>query len=124
MTRFLVTAFLIAHGLVHLAIYATPANPKAAPFDPGHSWAFGDSRAVASSTRGASVALACAVAAAYSTAGWMVAIHSAGWGQVATHAAALGLLLKGLWFHPWLSLGVGLDIAIAGAAIFGWPASL
>jgi hypothetical protein len=31
-------------------------------------------------------------------------------------AAALGLLLKGLFFHPWLILGVLIDIALVWAA--------
>ena len=35
--------FLVAHGLVHLAVW--PAPPKEdAPFDPGHSWLLGDAR--------------------------------------------------------------------------------
>ncbi len=125
MTRTLVTTLLIAHGLLHLAIYATPVNPdKPVPFDPGHSWAFGGGRGAATSTRSASVALACAVAAAYRTAGWMVAIDSADWAAVVGLAVVLGLFLKAFWFHPWLTFGVALDIAIAVAAVLGWPASL
>jgi hypothetical protein len=32
--------FLIAHGLVHLAVWLP--EPKDAPFDPGHSWLLGE----------------------------------------------------------------------------------
>ena len=121
MADFLITALFITHGLVHLAIYAAPASPgKPAPFDPGHSWALGG--VTTASARSASVALACAVAAAYSAAGLMVAIEAPNAAAGAGLAAALGLLLKGLWFHPWLTLGVALDIAVAVAAVQGWPA--
>jgi hypothetical protein len=43
MWRLLFVGFLIAHALVHGAIWATPASkdPKA-PFDAGHSWLLGD----------------------------------------------------------------------------------
>jgi hypothetical protein len=33
-----------------------------------------------------------------------------------------GLLLKGLWFHPWLAVGVLLDLAVTVAALTGPPA--
>ena len=121
MTDLLITTFFITHGLVHLAIYATPANPdKPAPLDPGRSWAL--SGVTTTWTRGASVALACAVAATYSAAGFMVAIEAPTAAAVAGLAAVLGLVLKGLWFHPWLTLGVALDIVVAVAAVQGWPA--
>lgn len=121
MTNFLITTFFITHGLVHLAIYATPpSSDKPAPFDPSRSWALGGTSTTWS--RSASVALACAVAAAYSAAGLMVAIDAPAAAAVAGLAAVLGLVLKGLWFHPWLTLGVALDIAVAVAAVQAWPA--
>ena len=46
------------------------------------------------------------------------------WAAVAGIAAVLGLVLKGLWFHPWLTLGVALDIAVAVTVLLGWPAYL
>lgn len=125
MTRALLAGFLLAHGLIHLAIYAAPVNPdKPAPFDPGHSWAAGSGRATATTMRSGSIVLACAVAAAYGAAGGMLALDAGPWAAAAVLAAVLGLVLKGLWFHPWLTLGVALDIAVAVAAVLGWPASL
>src|SRR4026207_1011810 len=48
MWRFLFIAFLIAHGLVHLAIWLMPKPPgQKAPFDPDHSWLLGDQKTVA-----------------------------------------------------------------------------
>lgn len=45
MWRSLFIAFLVAHGLVHLAIWLMPkpADDKA-PFDPDHSWLVGDQK--------------------------------------------------------------------------------
>jgi hypothetical protein len=48
MWRLLFIGFLIAHGLVHLAIWLMPKPPdQKAPFDPGHSWLLGDQKTVA-----------------------------------------------------------------------------
>lgn len=125
MTRFAVAAFLIAHGLIHVAIYATPKDPaKPAPFDPSRSWVLAAGHVSATPMRSASVALGLAVAAAYAASGWAVAIDAAAWTGTAALAAALGIALKGLWFNPWLTLGIALDVAVLAAATAGWPASL
>ncbi len=124
MARVLVACFLVAHGLVHLAIYGAPIDPaKPGPFDPRRSWAtpYG---VTAAAMRSGSVALASAVAAAYGTAGLMVALGAGSRAAVAGLAALLGLVLKGLWFHPWLSLGIALDLAVVVSAVLDWPASL
>ena len=42
----------------------------------------------------------------------------------AVAAALLGLLLKGLYFHPWLSVGVLLDLGVLSAALLEWPVAL
>jgi hypothetical protein len=44
--RVLVGLFVIAHGLVTFGIWAAPLTEQA-PFNPGHSWLFGDSRTLA-----------------------------------------------------------------------------
>ena len=120
----LFAVFLIAHGLVHLAIYAAPVNrDQPVPFVLGRSWALGGDRTT-TATRSGSVALACAVAAAYSAAGWMLAINATTWAAVAGIAAVLGLVLKGVWFHPWLTFGVAIDIAIAVTVLVGGRRSL
>jgi hypothetical protein len=38
MVRVLLSGFLIAHGLVHIAIWAPKHDPEKAPFDASHSW--------------------------------------------------------------------------------------
>ena len=72
-------------------------------------------------TRQLSVALAVGAAATYLLAGIAVALD-AGWVvPVATTAAILGLALKVLFFHPWLTLGVLLDATVLSAALLDWP---
>jgi hypothetical protein len=48
MWRLLFIVFLIAHGGVHTAIWATP-KPKGqkVPFDPSHSWLLGNKKGLA-----------------------------------------------------------------------------
>jgi hypothetical protein len=43
MIRILVGGFLIAHGLVHLAVWATPMD-ESASFYPSHSWLLGSAK--------------------------------------------------------------------------------
>jgi hypothetical protein len=124
MIRFAAAAFLIAHGLVHIAIYSTPKYPsKPEPFDPARSWVLAG-HVGATPMRSASLALGYGVAAVYATAGWTVALDAAAWPGIAALGGLLGIALKGLWFHPWLSLGIALDVAVLVAAFADWPASL
>jgi len=44
MPRVLLIGFLIAHGLVHVAIWAPKCDPNKASFDPSDSWLIGDQR--------------------------------------------------------------------------------
>jgi hypothetical protein len=45
--RWLLIVFLIAHGLVHVAIWAPKYDPEKAAFDASHSWLVGDQRLLA-----------------------------------------------------------------------------
>lgn len=123
----LVAAFLIAHGAVHLAVWLPPQPTDAerqAPFAPDHSAVLTLSRVPATTTHLVAVRLAGAATAAYVVAGMAVAL-GAGWAPVmAATAAVLGLSLKLLFFNPWLSLGVLLDAAVLGSALWSWPFSL
>jgi hypothetical protein len=122
--RVLVAAFLVAHGLVHLGIWVTPKDPiRPAPFDPSHSWIVSPHSGEVAA-RSVSVALGCAIAATFCAAGWMVLLSASGTGGLLLLASVTALALKALWFHPWLVLGVAIDIAIVLAVLVGWPASL
>ena len=123
METFLVVAFLIAHGLVHAAVWATPkpaAEPP--PFDPAHSWALQASHVPPATQRSTSVGLAWVAALLLVVAGSAYAFDAGVWTLFAAAGAVVGLVLKGLWFNRWLSLGVALDLAVLVAALTNWPA--
>jgi hypothetical protein len=42
--RWLLIGFLIAHGLVHVAIWTPRYDPAKAAFDASHSWLIGEQR--------------------------------------------------------------------------------
>jgi hypothetical protein len=101
--------FLIAHGLVHLAVWL-PEPKEDAPFDPGRSWLLGESRWL---TR-ALATMACALLV---LAGGLV-VAGAGLGSgLAVAGAGVSLVLVLLSFHPWLLGAVAIDVAIVVVAL-------
>jgi hypothetical protein len=116
MGRLLFIGFLIAHGLIHAAIWASPKPPAGdAPFDVSHSWALGDRRTLA-------MLLALVAGAAFVVAGGALLGHLAWWRPLTVGASGLSLLLMAAFFNPWLLMGVGLDAGlIAGVVWFDWP---
>ena len=125
MTTALLVAFLMAHGLVHAAIWLThpdPANPP--PFQPDRSALLTVNGAPASLVHQTSVVLAVGSAALYVVGGVLVGFGAPGAAVVVAAAAIVGLTLKLLFFHPWLSLGILIDILVLGVACTGWPVGL
>ena len=100
--------FLVAHGLVHLAIWL-PAPRQDAPFDPGSSWLFGAVRRPAR-------ALAVAAGALFALAG-VLARRSGRGAALAVTGAAVSFALVLLTFHPWLLGALAIDVAIAVVAL-------
>ncbi|MEV0173566.1 hypothetical protein AB0I00_20915 [Streptomyces sp. NPDC050803] len=124
MTTALVSAFLFVHGLLHLAVWL-PHDTAEQPFNPRHSWAL----AAAGVPRArvvdrAAIGMAAVTAMLYVIAGSAAAAQSGGWATAAVIAACAGLLLKALWFNPWLTLGVLLDVGVVAAVLTSWPGSL
>ncbi|WP_282703523.1 hypothetical protein [Streptomyces sp. CC219B] len=124
MTVALVSAFLFVHGLVHLTVWL-PHDTTEQPFNPRHSWAL----AAAGVPRArvvdrAAIGMAAVTAMLYVIAGSAAAVQSGGWAAAALIAASAGLLLKALWFNPWLTLGVLLDVGVITAVWASWPGAL
>jgi hypothetical protein len=101
--------FLVAHGLVHLAIWL-PAPKEDAPFDPGHSWLLGAVRRPAR-------ALAVAAGALFALAGVLVLAGADAGAALAVAGVAVSLALVLLTFHAWLLGAVVIDVAIAAVAL-------
>jgi hypothetical protein len=114
--RFLFIAFLIAHGGIHVAIWATP-KPKdpPPPFDPSHSWVLGDRRGVALVLAlVAGVALVAAGIGLWASAEW--------WRPVAVAGLAVSFGLMVLFFTPWFVPIQVLNAAlIVGLLWLDWP---
>ena len=84
--RVLLGLFFIAHGLVHVAIWAPKYDPEKAAFDASHSWLLGDRRPLARF-------LAFAAAAILIVAG-------------------IALLAQGGWWRPTAMVGLSVSTAL------------
>lgn len=97
--------FLIAHGLVHVAMYAPPAASDA-PFDPAGSWLF------RRRLRPLALTLATITAVILVVAGIGLLAHQEWWQAATVVGASASLVVLVLFFHPWLSLGVAINVAM------------
>jgi hypothetical protein len=106
--------FLVAHGLVTIAIWSPryPAVPEGQvqPPDPAHSWLFGDVRMF-------SLIFGVVVGLALAAAGIGFLTHQTWWPPLAVGAGVASLLLFAVFFTPWWLAG----IAISGGLIIGAP---
>jgi hypothetical protein len=101
--------FLIAHGLVHLAVWI-PEPKDHTPFDPHHSWLLGDAASL-------SKALAVISCALFVPAGVLV-LAGAGLGAaLAIAGAGVSLLLVLLTAQPWFAFAAAINIAIVIIAL-------
>lgn len=127
MTTVLLVGFLVAHGLLHLAIWLPhPATDpdRRPPFEPDHSTLLTATAIPKAATHALSLGLAAGAAATYVLAGVGIALGAAWAAPLAVAGALLGLVLKALFFHPWLSVGVLLDVAVLSSGLLGWPVVL
>lgn len=126
MVRTLVVAFLLAHGLLHPLMYAMPvkANGPPPPFDVHRSWMLRAAHVATATAFSTSVWLAWVTGALFALGAVALAIGADVWTAAALGGAAVGLVLKIGWFHPWLTLGVVLDVGVMAAVTAAWPASL
>lgn len=121
----LVAGFLAAHGLIHGAIYGIPKPADGeAPFDPSSSWALAAAGVRAESAKAASVALAMTSTVLFMAAAAGLALDAGWWPKLVVVAAGVAAAFKIVYFHPWLTLGVLLDVGIVAAVGAQWPASV
>jgi hypothetical protein len=118
MWRFIFIAFLIAHGLVHVAMWVfvpKPAPGKEAPFDASYSWLFGNHRALAAT-------VAAATAVVLVVAGLGLWAHADWWRAVAVIGLAASFLLMVVYFTPWFIFIEGVNAALIGSILWlSWP---
>jgi hypothetical protein len=123
--KLVLTLFLAAHGLIHLS-FLSPVPPRTAggpewPFELARSWLVTGLHLDPALVRPVGIGLAVASAvllllAGLATAGWIV--PTGWWIGLAVAGAATSVVTLLLFFHPWLVLGVLIDVVLLWA-IFG-----
>lgn len=118
MWRTVIGLFLMAHGLVTVALWGPryPAVPEGRlqPPDPAHSWIFGDVRVF-------SLLLGVAVGLVLVAAGLGILTDQAWWPPVAAVAGGASLLLFGIFFTPWWVAGIAISTALVAGALLAGP---
>jgi hypothetical protein len=110
---------LLGHGLIHVAIYAPPTAADA-PFDAGHSWLASGAR----QARPLLLTLAYASAATLTVAGIGLFAQQNWWQVAAIAGAVLSLLLLILFFNPWITVGVAINVAVILVLVqTDWPSA-
>jgi hypothetical protein len=123
LVKLLLAVFLFAHGAIHLT-YLSPRPPATAS---GPSWPFALDRSWALSPLGVEprvlrvigIALAVVTLAAFTlaAASALGVVPQALWTSAVALGAAASLGLLVIFFHPWLILGVAIDLALLGATL-------
>ena len=109
MFRILLGLFVIAHGLVHLAVWGPPPSGDA-PMQTARSWLLGDVRPLAVGLAiGAAVLLTGGGIAVLTGAGW--------WPWLVIAGSAVSVLLIALTFTPWWLFGLAIDVTLLVSAV-------
>lgn len=127
MTTFLVAGFLLLHGLLHLVVWLPKPEPepdKPPPFEPDHSALLTEAHVEQETAHRLAVWLAVAAAVLYGIAGVAVAVGTDWAIPLAVLAGTVGLAIKLLFFHPWLLIGIGLDLMVLTSALVEWPVAM
>jgi hypothetical protein len=131
MLRYVLAVVLIAHGLVHAGLAAAPIpnDPESKPgaffTATARSWLLPRLGLNASTVRWMGIILVALTVLGFVLAGLGVLGVpglAAIWRTVAVVSACLSLLLLIVYWHPWLVLGVVIDIVILVALLWlDWP---
>jgi hypothetical protein len=118
-------AFLALHGLVHLAVWLSPAPAQTSdkpspPFDPGDSWLRVGALKDTNDARLVARGMAVASTALYVAAAICLLIGSSAAPGMTAAAATYALALKLVFFNRWLTVGVAIDLAVLLTALVGW----
>lgn len=121
LVRLAIAGFLLAHGAVHLLFFspqppATTGGPPW-PFDVTHSWVLGPLGVDAVTSRALAIALIAVILGAFALAGIAaIGIAPAGlWPVAVTIGGVASIAVLVLFFHPWLLLGIAIDVVLLWA---------
>lgn len=124
LTKVLLAGFLLAHGLIHASFLAprpaATAGGPAWPFDLGRSWALTPLGLDSATTSVLGMALIAATIAGFGLAAVAALGVAPGlWPVGVAVGGVASILLLGLFFHPWLALGVVIDLVLLWAVFLG-----
>jgi hypothetical protein len=118
-----IAALLLAHGAIH-AGFVSPRPPASAdgpawPFSLGSSWLLGPLGWEASTMRLVGIALTAATVGGFALAavGALAVVPAPVWVAGASVGAVASIVLLALFFHPWLVLGLVIDVGVLWAAL-------
>jgi hypothetical protein len=124
-TSVLIAVFLLGHAGIHAA-FLTPRPPATAggpewPFALGRSWLLGHIGMDPGLVRVLGYALVAATLGGFALAALaaMGLLPAGLWSAGVAIGSIASLALLGLFFHPWLVLGVGIDLALLWAVLIG-----
>jgi len=119
--RLAIAGFLVAHAAIHIG-FISPRPPVTAggpvwPFDVGHSWILGPLGVDAETSRVLAIALIAVIIGAFALAGLAaIGIAPAGlWPVAVTIGGVASIAVLVLFFHPWLLLGIAIDVVLLWA---------
>jgi hypothetical protein len=119
--RLAIAAFLLAHGAIHVG-FISPRPPVTAggppwPFDVSRSWILGPLGMDAETSRVLAIALIAVILGGFALAGLAaIGIAPAGlWPIAVTIGSIASIAVLAVFFHPWLLLGVVIDVVLLWA---------
>jgi len=123
MGRIGIAALLLAHGLIHAAFLAprpaATAGGPAWPFDLGRSWLLGGLGLGPEATRWLGIALVATTLIGFALAAF--SLLGIGPDGLLSVAMAVGAIASSavlvLYFHPWLVLGLAIDVVVLWVAL-------
>jgi len=122
LVRLAFAGFLLAHALMHVAFVA-PAPPATAdgptwPFSTSESWLFTRLGVGPETTRLVALALIATTIGGFSLAALSVtgALPTGIWAPGIAIGAVSSIALLIAFFHPWLALGIGIDLILIWAS--------
>ncbi len=123
LARLLVAAFLVAHAAIHVGFVAPrpPAKPGSPPwpFDLGRSWLLRRLGVSAGTAGMIGLVLVAATLAGFGAAvlATLGVLPASTWDAAVALGSAASLVLLGICFHPWLVLGVAIDLLLLWVAL-------
>jgi hypothetical protein len=120
-----VAALLVAHGLVHALFLAPPPTTDDGPdwpFALDRSWLLAPLGVAPGTSRILGLVLVVLTIATCCLAGIVtLGIVTELWAASVALAASVSLVLLGLFYRPWLTIGVGIDLVLLWAVlVIGW----